>query len=291
MLDRWFSRMSGRNRYGYCRSYRLKGAFGSRAPKLDQWFSRMSGRSWYGYWRSYRLKRAFGSRAPKLDQWFSRMSGRIRYGYRYRVPQLLGLILCSLFGAYVILIWASLGQDSEPGIAHAPAPGLPPLSAQRGPVVHTNLLGGYAFTYPRTWTVEEEGAETELASPDRETVVSFGSGETLQVGDGEGEHPADQDLLRSLGSIVQPSVLGTAWQQVDGRRSVLVSGTADDPVGRSIRFLVIAIPGERPTHAISIVVPAQSSPSQMLPRLERIVASFDILDDEASTEEIALFQA
>jgi hypothetical protein len=28
----------------------------------------------------------------------------------------------------------------------------------------------------------------------------------------------------------------------------------------------------------------------MLPRLERIVASFDILDDEVSTDEIALFK-
>jgi hypothetical protein len=69
-----------------------------------------------------------------------------------------------------------------------------------------------------------------------------------------------------------------------------VSGTADDPLGRSIRFLVIAIPGEQPTHAISIVVPAHSAPSRMLPRLERIVASFDILDNQVSTEEIALFK-
>ena len=69
-----------------------------------------------------------------------------------------------------------------------------------------------------------------------------------------------------------------------------MSGTADDRVGRSIRFLVIAIPGERPTHGISIVVPAHSAPSRMLPRLEHIVASFDILDDEAWTQEIALFQ-
>jgi hypothetical protein len=157
-------------------------------------------------------------------------------------------------------------------------------------LVHTNHVGGYAFTYPRTWTVEEEGAETELASPDGETVVSFGSGETLQVGDGGGEHPGDQILLRSLGSIIEPSVLGTAWEQVAGNRSFMVSGTADDPVGRSIRFLVIAIPGEQPTHAISIVVPAHSAPIRMLARLERIVASFDILDNQVSTDEIALFK-
>jgi hypothetical protein len=85
-------------------------------------------------------------------------------------------------------------------------------------------------------------------------------------------------------------VLDTAWQQVAGHRSFLVSGVADDQ-GRSIRFLVIATPGERSTHTISIMVPAQSAPSRMLPRLERIVASFDILGDEASTEEIALSQA
>jgi hypothetical protein len=232
------------------------------------------------------------SRAPKLHRRFSRMSRRVRYGYR-DYPQLFGLILCSLLVAGVLLFEASLGQeDSDPfwGDLHVPAPGPPLLPGQPGPLVHTNLLGGYAFAYPRTWTVEDEGAETELATPDGETVLSFGSGETLQVGNGEGENPGAHDLLRSLGSIVEPSVLGTAWQPVAGHRSFLVSGTADNRVGRSIRFLVIAIPGEQPTHAISIVVPAHSDPSRMLPRLERIVASFDILDDAVSTDEIALFQ-
>ena len=229
------------------------------------------------------------SHEPRLDRWFSGISSQMRYGYRDHAPQLFGLFLCSLLVACVLVIGASLDQHSEPG-GIVPTPRPPPRPAQQGPLVHTNLRGGYAFTYPRAWTVEQEGAETELASPDGETVLSFASGDTLQVGDGGGEHPGDQDLLRSLGSIVEPSVLGTEWQQVAGHRSFLVSGTADDPVGRSIRFLVIAIPGERPTHTISIAVPAHSAPSRMLPRLERIVASFDLLYDEASTEETALFK-
>jgi hypothetical protein len=224
-----------------------------------------------------------------MDRGFSGMWSSIQYGYRDYAPQLFALFLCSLLVACVLVIGASLDQHSEPG-GIVPTPRPPPLPAQRGPLVHTNLLGGYAFTYPRTWTVQEEGAETELASPDGETVLSFGSGETLHVGDGGGEHLGHQDLLGSLGSIVEPSVLGTEWQQVAGHRSFLVSGTADDPVGRSIRFLVIAIPGERPTHTISIVVPVHSAPSRMLPRLEPIVASFDFLYDEASTEDIAFFQ-
>ena len=224
-----------------------------------------------------------------MDRGLSGMWSSIQYGYRDYAPQLFALFLCSLFVAWMLVIGVSLDQHSESG-GIVPTPRPPPLPAQRGPLVHTNLLGGYAFTYPRTWTLEDEGAETELASPDGETVLSFASGDTLQVGDGGGEHPGDQDLLRSLGSIVEPSVLGTEWQQVAGHRSFLVSGTADDPVGRSIRFLVIAIPGERPTHTISIAVPAHSAPSRMLARLERIVASFDILDDQVSTEEIALFK-
>ena len=55
------------------------------------------------------------------------MWSRIRYGFRDYAPQLFGLILCA--DVFLIL---SLGQDSEPGIAHAPAPGPPPVSAQRG---------------------------------------------------------------------------------------------------------------------------------------------------------------
>jgi hypothetical protein len=80
----------------------------------------------------------------------------MRYGYRDHAPQLFGLTLCSLFVACGLLIGASLGQDSEPGgNVLVATEGPPPLPAQRGPVVHTNLVGGYAFTYPQTCTVED----------------------------------------------------------------------------------------------------------------------------------------
>ena len=292
-LEGWFFRMSSRIRHsGYRRWYRLRHALMAPAYEFQEWFFMMSSRIRHsGSRRWYRLRHVLMAPAYKFREWFFRMSIRIRSGYRDHALQLFGLtILCSVLTAGVLLIGANLGRDSEPGgIFHAPVPTpeSPPLPAQRGPLVYTNLLGRYAFTYPRTWTIEEEGAETQLASPDGGTVLSFGSGERLPVGNG-GEHPGDQGLLRSLRTIVDPSVLDTAWQQVAGHRSFMVSGTADDPVGRSIRFLLIAIPGERATHTISIMVPAHSTPSQMLPRLERIVASFDILDDEASTEEIAL---
>ena len=137
-------------------------------------------------------------------------------------PQLFGLtILCSVLTAGVLLIGAYLSRDSEPGgIVHAPvpAPGSPPLPVQRGPVVHTNLLGRYVFTYPRTWTIEEEGAETQLASPDGGTVLSFGSGETLRVGNGASTLEIRICFDRSERSSTHPCSAPTgSWSPDTGR--------------------------------------------------------------------------
>ena len=163
------------------------------------------------------------SRAPELDRRFPRVSARVRYGYRNHAPQLFGLILCSLFVGCVLLIGGSLGKPGgSVGVVPVPAPRPPLIPAQQGPMIHANLLGGYAFAYPRTWTVAEAGAETELASPDGETLVSFSSGEMRLIGDGGGELSGGMALIRSLGSIVEPSVLGAAWQEIAERYGVPV---------------------------------------------------------------------
>ena len=119
-------------------------------------------------------------------------------------------------------------------------------------MISPNLLGGYTFAYPRTWTVAEAGAQTELASPDGETRVSFSSSETRLIGDGGGEHSRGQALLRF--PPVNRGAIGARYGMAgDRRRPVLPreSDAAGDSVGRWIHFpLVIGIPGERPTHAI-----------------------------------------
>lgn len=55
-------------------------------------------------------------------------------------------------------------------------------------------------------------------------------------------------------------------------------GTTTDESGRPVRFLAIAVRADVGTYAITILVPAGSDPSRVLP-VERVVASFDILDD------------
>jgi hypothetical protein len=70
-------------------------------------------------------------------------------------------------------------------------------------------------------------------------------------------------------------------ERIGGSRSLLVSGIATDESDRSVRFLAISIQGEPRSYAISIVVPRASDPASVLPRLEEIVSSFEILGVDA----------
>jgi hypothetical protein len=104
-------------------------------------------------------------------------------------------------------------------------------------------------------------------------VLSFGGSHTA------GEPGIVAALSGTLSrSVAKPVIVGTTWERIAGLRSFLVTGTAMDR-GSRMRFLVISIPGERPTYEISIIVPAGLAPTRMLPRVERIVASFAILSD------------
>ena len=63
----------------------------------------------------------------------------------------------------------------------------------------------------------------------------------------------------------------------DGTRSLLVRGTAIDDADRRVRFLAITVRGDSKNYAISILVPRRSDPVTVLPQIEDIVSSFDVL--------------
>jgi hypothetical protein len=194
-------------------------------------------------------------------------------------PELFGLALCCLLVASVLVIAGSFRPEGNTKFDIAPLPRDQPEREGQHLVAYTNRVGGYAFRHPSTWDVTEAGGYTELVSPDGSTMLSFGS-TVLSFGGGHttGAPGIVATLPGTLSrSVAEQVIVGTTWEQIAGLRSFLVSGTAMDR-GSRIRFLVISIPGERPTHEISIIVPAGSAPTRMLPRVERIVASFTILD-------------
>ena len=75
--------------------------------------------------------------------------------------------------------------------------------------------------------------------------------------------------------------VGTRRDQIAGSPSLLTSGIGEDEIGRPVRYLAVAIRGEPINYGIKILVPAASSPSRLLPILEQIVASFEVVEPEA----------
>jgi hypothetical protein len=163
-------------------------------------------------------------------------------------------------------------RSAEPLIGVAP----PVEQPKTVSVTYENPIGGYGFTYPSSWELTESGARSRLQSPNRGIVLSFGMGSagglaetTTRLVESLGGPPSDQELI------------GTRWDEIGGSRSLLTSGIGEDEVGRPVRYLAVAIRGEPVNYAISIIVPVGSSPSRLLPILEEIVTSFQVVEPGA----------
>ena len=203
---------------------------------------------------------------------FRKATGSVRYWCLDHARQVF-LVLWAVVVAGALVLVALLGPQGDPQTSFMPS------QPEQRELEFTNVLGGYAFTYPSNWDISQAGMYTELESPDGDTVLSFSRRGGPWGGD------MSTGLLGSMTeSISSPVVVGTAWERIAGIRSFLLSGTGRDLVARRVRFLVIAIPGQRPTHQISIVVPVDSDPSSMLVRVEGIVSSFRILSDGKTSQ-------
>jgi hypothetical protein len=178
----------------------------------------------------------------------------------------------------IIIIVATAGAPSEEDLF-----GLPPRSEEARRNLDdlrnlTNAAGGYAFSYPSAWVVSESGTSTRLESPSGDVVVSFGLGTSRGL-EGESNRLLDSAPVPGLNQ----ELIGTTRERIGGSRSLLTSGMSTDETGRRVRFLAIAIQGEPRNYAISIVVSAGSDPQRILQRIERIVASFEILRTDTAT--------
>ena len=78
------------------------------------------------------------------------------------------------------------------------------------------------------------------------------------------------------------ALTGSTWEHIDGSRSFIVSGMTEDPTGRPMRFLAITVRAVPRNYAISVLVPAGSDPTRVLPTVEAIVSSFEVLDPGAA---------
>ena len=173
-------------------------------------------------------------------------------------------LLAGIAGALVAVATWGGGERASPPLE-------PPAAAEPEPSPFVNRAGGYGFMVPEGWDVREDGRETLAVSPTGRIVVSFGLGAAGEI------EAASAQLLESMRDTQSDrQLVGRTWDSIGGARSLLVSGTADES-GRSVRFLAITVRGRPRNYAITISVPASSDPDRILPRLERLVTSFEIL--------------
>ena len=203
---------------------------------------------------------------------------------RHPAPAFLVALGALLVPATLAVVATSLIDRSEPStpIASIPtgtAPTERPIEEpEEGTVAHVNGSGDYAFAYPSAWEIEETEGVTRLESPNGDIVVSFEPGASGDIARASGR------LVRSILGVEGSDLLagqaltGSTWERIDGSRSFVVSGVTEDPTGRSMRFLAITVRAVSRNYAISVLVPAGSDPTRVLPTLEAIVSSFDVLD-------------
>jgi hypothetical protein len=179
------------------------------------------------------------------------------------------LILLLLIGPSIFVVM--LITEDAPTDARSSTP---PIVEERATSVgYTNWEGGYGFDYPSNWEAIEVGTLSRLESPSGRIVMTF------QVGAPGTLRAVSDRLVRSLhGNATTRELIGTRWQRIGGAPSLLVSGIGEDETARRIRFLAITVRGQLHNYEITIVVPAASDPGRLLPRLEEIVSSFDILN-------------
>jgi hypothetical protein len=147
------------------------------------------------------------------------------------------------------------------------------------PVVHLNSVGDYQFTYPPSWVVDEVESLTQVESPSGAIVVSFWLGSRGDIATASDRLVSS--ILDAEGSDLPANreLIGTRWERIDGSRSLIVSGTTTD-AGRSTRFLAITVRSVPRNYSISVLVPARSDPTRVLPMIEAIVSSFEILEPQ-----------
>lgn len=190
---------------------------------------------------------------------------------------MVGIALVTM-ATVAILIESAARQDARESarrVLGPPTGEMPDRSGSRsdlGVAEYVNGTYDYGFEYPASWTVRENAQITSLENPNGRIRVRFGIGPSSDLG------TTAARSIHSLSDVTSDrNVIGMTREKVDGSSSLLVSGTAIDDGGQRVRFLSISVRGQPRNYAISILVPRRSDPVTVLPQIEEIVSSFDVL--------------
>lgn len=110
-----------------------------------------------------------------------------------------------------------------------------------------NAEGGYRFGVPPGWSVDREGTTTEVASPEGDTVVSFGLSFAGPL------QAASESLVRLLDrSYNEIRISKRREMTIDDRQAVVFQGSAVNDSGVSIGFRLYTVQAKPRNFAVGV---------------------------------------
>lgn len=205
---------------------------------------------------------------------------RLRNGRSVAVPAVVGIVALVL--ALLVIAWSTRGNDSDTSPtknnAQATSKVSPqePTSKPTPPKVaskpFTYRKGGYRLDAPTNLVAKSKGTTTRFTSKDKSLVITVG-----QSGPGR-LAPAQKRFLATLSkSYKKVTVLRTEDQKVDGRPARATYGSATNSKGVNIRFVTFMVRNKPRNFALTAYTASGSDPATVLPRVNRVVNSFEVL--------------
>ncbi|MCA1833194.1 MAG: hypothetical protein ABR548_01350 [Actinomycetota bacterium] len=133
----------------------------------------------------------------------------------------------------------------------------------------SNQEGGYSLRFPSTWTATAIGPTTRFSSPSNDVVVGVGK---LPAGALAAASQSFTDEVLRLYRGVR--INGRQAQRIGGRPALLTAGDASNLTRAHIRWMTITIDYGGKNFGISVFTNEGSDPKEVLPDLQRLVASF-----------------
>ncbi|MEX2458228.1 MAG: hypothetical protein WD770_04520 [Actinomycetota bacterium] len=137
---------------------------------------------------------------------------------------------------------------------------------------HRNQAAGYAFDYPKTWTVRDAGTATIVTHPESVALVSFGLGPDGELANASEvlveEIRENQDEIRA--GDPRP-------HRIAGREAVAVNGTGKNRRGEPIRFLAVTVHAGNRNYSIVMFVAADADPNVVVLPAQTILDTFVIV--------------
>jgi hypothetical protein len=150
---------------------------------------------------------------------------------------------------------------------------------------HENNAGGYRLRYPFGWHLSQQAAITEVMSPERNAVVSFGVGRLSGIDRAESLSSSLNDVIDLIGetySNVELTNIGS--ESIAGNPTVVREGFATNEAGGLVRFSLRVVQDPARNFVIVTFEPARLVSVQVHSTLTAIAESFSPMPRTDSLE-------